>query len=225
MNIVVISQNQSEWIEPMYECLPKEENHIVFVFDRCKDGSEYIAKYRDIPYIVNESGTGRKTSTCRNMGYRYLKETYGLDDTLFLDGDRIIVKGDFGNIVTNSSDISLLTLENDGRTRKIFDENYGGVFNNFFSCGLFIKKGPLLEIESFYKSRPEYGKSLVFPENVEIEWGIEDTHLGDICYHIGLSAELADGIKLRGCFGRSFVNSLDTIETRFRLREKLNVKW
>lgn len=65
----------------------------------------------------------------------------------------------------------------------------------------------------------------LFPTCVEDVWGIEDTCLGDIAYHLGLLAELSESIRLRGRFERLEVENLDVIEKRLRFREFLNVKW
>lgn len=65
----------------------------------------------------------------------------------------------------------------------------------------------------------------LFPTSVESVWGIEDTCMGDIAYHLGLSAELSESIRLRGRFERVEVDSIDVIEMRLRFRERLDVRW
>lgn len=52
-----------------------------------------------------------------------------------------------------------------------------------------------------------------------------DTCLGDVCYHLGLSPELSENIRLRGRFERVEIEILDVVERRLRFREFLNVRW
>ena len=227
MNIVIIGKNESPSILKMWNSV-KNFGNVVFVLDRCTDDSERIARENKIPFLINQEGnlSDRKTSSCRNLGYSYLKFSHGLQDTLFLDCDRYITSGDLGDL-TENSDVELLMVESDLREPERFNEKcYGRVYNDFFSCGILLKKNALLELENFYsRNAPDYGSSLVFPESVEKYWGIEDTLLGDICYHLGLSAEINKTIRLRGEFEKTRLDSLDVIEQRFILRDKLNVMW
>lgn len=225
MKIVIIGQNESKWIIPMHNFTLDFEKY--WVLDRCTDDSESILKrLGEKNIIINKSsGEGRQTSFCRNMGYLFTRED---SNVLFLDGDRYPVSGDLKSLENSKTDITLLKLEKDPRdeTPVRFSEIYGTIFNNFFSCGIFFKKDALKKIKDFYKTRrDDYGESIIFPESVQQYWGIEDTHLGDICYHLGLSCEVCENIRLHGSFDKNKVSGLNTIESRFTLRDKLNVLW
>ena len=229
MNIVIIGRNEAATIKPMADELRKQNllNSALWVLDRCSDNSEKICKKLMVNYITNNNGEGRMTSFCRNAGYRILSDTMFNEGTLWLDSDRIPVKGDLNSLADSGTDVTLLKNEIDARdTIPVpYSEIYGTVYNQFFSNGIYIKEEACKKIIQFYKEHPEYGKSIIFPENVQEFWGIEDTHLGDICYHLGLTCSLNSDIRLKGQFTKFAVDSIDTIEERFKLRDKLNVKW
>lgn len=230
MNIVIIAHNEQESIMRMASVLTKQGllNSAVWVLDRCTDKSEDICKEIGVEYIVNTKGEGRQTSTCRNMGYRWCSDKIFKENTLFLDADRWPVLGDLNSLESSPTDITLLKLQKDLRDDCAVDYNkiYGTVYNNFFSCGIFIKEDACKKLIQFYSERKDdYGNSLIFPETVQQFWGIEDTHLGDICYHLGLTCDFNNEIRLQGTFAKLSVDSLDTIEQRFKLRDKLNVLW
>ncbi|HOU67791.1 MAG TPA: hypothetical protein PKW49_04285 [Paludibacteraceae bacterium] len=114
--------------------------------------------------------------------------------------------------------IELLTVEDDARNNvENYDRFYGGVYNGFFSCGLFMRK---LAIDRVVKFQGE-----LFNLATQAEWGIEDTYLGDVCYHLGLTADLYRGCRLHGCFDKKSLDRTETLIRRFRMRDKLNVKW
>ena len=72
----------------------------------------------------------------------------------------------------------------------------------------------------------EFQNGQLFREDMQDVWGIEDTTLGDVCYSLGLTAELTDKVVLRGAFDRNNVDSLDVVERRLTFRNSLpNVKW
>ena len=64
----------------------------------------------------------------------------------------------------------------------------------------------------------------LFSTEMQDVWGIEDTYLGDVCYHLGLTASIYDGCRLRRGFERGKLNSYG-MERRLRKRESLNVLW
>lgn len=212
----------------MYNALSDYPYHRVWVLDRCRDMSENILRVLGEDYVRHESDDmeSRFTSTCRNIGYARATED-GPDDVLFLDGDRYPVLGRLDTLEKAETDVTLLMLQRDMRDEIAdYSDRYGRVFNFFFSCGIMIKADACRKLEEFYAARRgDYGQSTIFPVTVERRWGIEDTHLGDICYHLGLTCGLDRTIRLNGGFSNSSVVDMDVVEERFRLRNKLDVIW
>lgn len=214
MQIVIIGQNEGKHARQMLGSLPCLTD-VIYIADRCTDDTVSICKGYGVRSVETpQDWQGRKTSSARNLGLSLCKPD---SDVLFLDGDRYIVQGDLAELQDTKSDIVCLSLENDFRTAENFSLNYGRVLSGFFSCGMFFKR---FAIENIIDYRGE-----LFPTSVESVWGIEDTCLGDIAYHLGLSAELSESIRLRGKFERVEVENLDVIEARLLFREFLNVKW
>lgn len=214
MQIVIIAQNEGKHARQMFESLPCLTG-VIYIADRCSDDTVSICKEYGVRCIETpQDWQGRKTSSARNLGLSLCKPD---SDVLFLDGDRYVVQGDLSELHNAQSDIVCLSLENDFRTAENFRLIYGRVLSGFFSCGVFFKRSAIQKIIDYQKE--------LFPTCVEDVWGIEDTCLGDVCYHLGLSAELSESIRLRGRFERVEVENLDVVERRLRFREFLNVRW
>lgn len=214
MQIVIIGQNEGKYARRMFESLPCLAD-VIYIADRCADDTVNICKEYGVKCVETpQEWQGRKTSSARNLGLSLCKSD---SDVLFLDGDRYIVQGGLSELQNAKSDIACLSLENDFRTAENFSLNYGKVLSGFFSCGVFFKRSAIQKIIDY--------RGELFPTCVEGVWGIEDTCLGDVCYHLGLSAELSESIRLRGRFERVTVESLDVIEARLRFRDGLNVRW
>lgn len=214
MQIVIIGQNEGKYTRQMLNSLPCLAD-VIYVADRCADDTASICKEYGVKCIETpQDWQGRKTSSARNLGLSFCKPD---SDVLFLDGDRYITQGDLSELQNTQSDIVCLSLEYDFRTAKNFLLNYGRVLSGFFSCGMFFKRSAIQKIIDY--------RGELFPTCVEDVWGIEDTCLGDVCYHLGLPAELNENIRLRGRFERVEVENLDVVERRLRFREFLNVKW
>lgn len=236
IDVVIIGQNEGPSVEKIIKCLPVEWN-IFYVADRCTDNTLEQLKMYDNVYPIDTTLhglEGRQTSYCRNLGLYFTDQE---KDVLFLDGDRWISNGDIRSVVNQAeTDITLLRIEKDNRDKDYVDDNYGLVFNGFFSCGIYFKrdainkiinhkllKRPLPEKKDFYITNkiPQ-----LFPESLQHNWGIEDTSLGDICYDLGLTVTLNEDIRLHGEFSRLRIDSLDTIEDRFKFRNQLdNIRW
>lgn len=233
MNVVVISKDNPRAIAPMAQALADQNllQNTVFVFDRCskqdKAFFKQLSELYGFEYILNDKGEGRQTSYCRNLGFRWVSDNLFEEGTLFLDDDRWPVVGDLNILDKTDADVVLLKNQVDTREPILDMEPYNGlVYNNFFSNGLYLKKCASEKLLDFYRTNSHtYGKSIIFPENVQQYWGIEDTHLGDICYHLGLNITINNDIRLHGGFDKFDIDSIDTVELRLRLRDKLNVKW
>ncbi len=214
MKIVIIGHNEAASIEKMRESLLPYKYERIWVLDRCSDGSASLLEKHG-EYFVNtpEWLEGRQTSYARNIGAMIAQ-----DDVLFLDGDRFIVDGSIEGIEKTENDIELLTIENDSRTGILnYKKIYGSVFNGFFSCGLFMKRSAIEKVIRF--------QGELFRIDMQADWGIEDTGLGDVCYHLRLSADIYRKCVLAGSFGKKSLDRSDILVKRFQFRDKLNVKW
>jgi hypothetical protein len=109
-------------------------------------------------------------------------------------------------------------VEDDFRVDVDFASNYGRVNNFFYSCGIFMKRKAIDAVLKFQNGE-------LFSTEMQDVWGIEDTYLGDVCYHLGLTASIYDDCRLRGGFERGQLDSIYVLERRLRKRENLNVIW
>ena len=216
MDIVIIGQNEGSSILKMYESLKNIKGNRVWVLDRCTDDSEDILIKLNEKYIKTpEYLSGRQTSFARNLGLSYTDKN---SDVLFLDGDRFITKGDIESLNNTEYDIELLMLDKDPRILTDYKYTYGEVNNGFYSCGIFFKRSAINKIVEFQQGQ-------LFLEAIQDVWGIEDVYLGDVSYHLSLTCNYNTDISLFGEFGKLNVDSMDVIMTRFKLRDKLKVKW
>lgn len=229
IDVVIIGHNEGEHIVDMFTSIPGSFN-IVYVADRCSDETIWnlcscartnreLCDSKSKPIIINANDDykGRRTSEMRNLGARYTRPN---SDILFLDGDRYPTRGGLLKLNGWHKDIALLLVEEDGR-EEITDYQrscYGRVYNGFYSCGIFIKRHAIEKIMRFQNGE-------IFREDMQSEWGIEDTYLGDACYHLNLSADIYRHCRLRGRFEKMRLDSLDTLEKRLIERNKLNVRW
>ena len=218
VEVVIIGHNEARYAEAMKAGIPHEWK-VTYIADRCtRDELGWIRCF--FPDAIDTSYmalTGRQTSFCRNLG---LSKCDPSSDVLFLDGDRHPVEGSLTDMYENiRTDAVCLPIEEDFRTVENFETNYGRVYNGFFSCGLFMKRSAIEKVREFQNGQ-------LFREDMQDVWGIEDTTLGDVCYSLGLTAELSGRVKLCGSFDRNHVDSLDVVERRLTFRNSLpNVRW
>lgn len=216
IEIVIIGQNESGSILKMYNSLKEYSFRKIWILDRCSDNSEEILDSLSEEYYTTDSNLkGRQTSYSRNLGLSY---TNPLSDVIFLDGDRSLEKGDLNDLLISKHDIELLLLEDDARLERNIEDCYGHVYNGFFSCGLFMKRKAINQVL-------EYQNGELFLLDIQNDWGIEDVYLGDLCYHLELTCNFNKNIILNGRFDKLELDSIDTIQKRFELRDKLNVNW
>lgn len=219
-DVVIIAQNEGESAEKIIKSIDPSW-HIVYVADRCTDNTldtlRELKEARGKITIIDTTDMnlqGRQTARCRNIG---LKHTDNRNDVLFLDGDRYAVGGSYADAVMDGkSDTICFPLEIDTRTKQIFSENYGNIMCGFFSCGLWMKREAINRVVKW--------QGELFNTELQAEWGIEDTSLGDLCYHLGITSELTDKCVLRGKFDRQTITKTARLK-RFMFREPLNVKW
>jgi FkbM family methyltransferase len=220
--IIIISRNQSASLIEMVSCL-KEQFPIsdrLFVLDRCVDNSASILSNLNEKYIENKEGEGFLAGRMRDLGLSYL----GIENTLFLDGDRFPVN--FSTEVIERA----LSLYDICMARVLFDfrcfKNYfmssyklGQMDNDVFSCGFCIRKEMIEKVIAF--------QGRLFHPVFDGEFGEEDRYLGDVVYHLGGRCGL---FPRRSYVKGSFSGPQDHFaferqkQKRAELRTHLNVK-
>lgn len=220
VDVVIIGHNEGKHAKALAKSIPDGWG-VTYVADRCRiiDLMRIYWHFRrgEVIDTRNINLEGRQTSFCRNLGFYH--RPHKDSDILFLDGDRYVTSGSLQEAYdAMTTDVLCLPLENDFRHKADFAINYGRVLSGFFSCGLFMRREAVMRVLEFQNGQ-------IFREDMQDVWGIEDTSLGDVCYHLGLTAELSDKVTLRGGFDRIEVDSLDTIERRLQFRNNLNVRW
>lgn len=219
-DVIIIAQNEGEHVQKILDSIDPTWL-VIYVADRCTDDTirklDAIRKKRDNIIVIDTTGMelkGRQTSTCRNLGLKFTDPTH---DVLFLDGDRYCVEGSVKEAIDDcTTDTLCFPLQDDTRTKDSFRIYYGCVNCEFFSCGLFFRRYAIDKIIRWQGS--------LFNTELQAEWGIEDTALGDLCYHLNLTSALTDKCKLRGSFDRNNISKTARLK-RFMFREPLNVKW
>lgn len=213
IEVVIIGHNEGDYVKQMIESLPKDW-HKVYVADRCTDNTVcLLQQYNNVTIVETENFVGRKTSSCRNLGLNYTDKD---SDVLFLDGDRYIEEGDIKSVCENAqTDVVLLPLRKEVKRLFPFTILYGSKLNGFYSSGIFFKRSAINKVIEFHDE--------FFPTSVEHIWGIEDCYLGDICYHLGLTASVAYDIILAGIFERAEI-SIEADTARMFARSNLRVK-
>ena len=216
LDVVIISHNQKESIKKMFSSLSLYKfDKVVFVLDRCYDGTKRFLKSKGAYYVTAPWFCfGRRTSSLRNLGLEHCSDDA---DVIFLDGDRFPVAGNLLSLRKKRNDVLLFPVVDDTRNlNEPYSKKEGKVENNFYSCGLFMRRSAIDKIVEF--------QGELFPKFLEKGWGCEDLYMGDLCYHLGLSIDYYKGIVLNGSFENKFVD-YDMFIKRMKAREKLNVKW
>lgn len=219
MNIVIIGHNERKSIQKMLDSLIFNfpDANRIWVLDRCFDGSKRLLKSKGEFFVTTNFLFGRHTSSSRNLGESFTDKS---KDVLFLDADRFIIN-DKKVRLNKTTDVELLLLKEDSRWDargwfSDYSEIYGTVHNGFYSCGIFMKRDAIEKVKAF--------QGELFSTDIEKWWGIEDTYLGDVCYHLGLSCDINKEIVLNGKFSKTGL-PLNTLEKRLAKRLDLNVRW
>jgi glycosyltransferase involved in cell wall biosynthesis len=220
MNIVIIGHNEGDTIERMSKELDKFflKDKKIWVLDRCDDNSEELCHKLSLNYIKTpNTWKGRMVSSARNLGLSVCDKD---SDVLFLDGDRYPVSGHKDFHLYNS-DILLFLVENDERDDPKwftdYSQIYGHLHNGFYSCGLFMKRSAINKVLEF--------QGELFSTDIERFWGVEDVHLGDVCFHLGLTCKIHKKMRLRGSFDKDKRIPLDAWRARVAKRLPLNIIW
>lgn len=218
IDVVIIGQNEGAYVQQMYDALKDIQciENRIWVVDRSTDNTTAQLDRLGEMYIKTPNYLqGRQTSYCRNLG---LKLTNPKNDVLFLDGDRFPVSGDIEKLANTNYDVVLLKLQNDIRDRLPNWEMccYGKVINTFFSCGLLISRTAIRQLQAFQNGE-------VFDTEMQRLWGVEDTYLGDVCFHLQLSATLDEDIRLNGGFDQTCYTDFEPLKMRFEKRDRLKL--
>lgn len=220
MNIVIIGQNEYENMPKMLESLKKTfpNDKRIWVLDRSTDQSkEYLSANNEKYVCTPKSWEGRRVSSARNFGLAF---TDNDSDVLFLDGDRYIVSGSFSPKRVKK-DILLFMVQKDERDDpkwfKKYSQIYGHLHNGFYSCGLFMKRKAINEVLKF--------QGELFDTEIEQFWGVEDVHLGDVCFHLGLTCDINRKMILYGHFDKDKKIPINAWRARVRKRLPLNIIW
>ena len=217
MNIVVISHNQKEHIQPMIDAL--EGHGIVYVLDRCTDGSFEHVFPKNITVLDNEHGDGFLAGRMRDIGASYHDPD---EPILFLDGDKIPI-GDINILPTLGFDCVLLGVENDRREWINVDEgsipynDYKNPHNEFYSCGIWLSAKAMKIAKSKCDGR-------IFHANFDGNWGEEDRYLGDILYSSRLSIGYTTKVKLTGGLTEES-ECIDKLAVNFTKRLNMRKQW
>jgi hypothetical protein len=180
-NIIIISQNQENYIVPLIESFNKQLPGInrLFVLERTQDNSAKLLTQLNEKFIENTEGEGFLAGKGRDMGLSSMP----VENTLFLDGDRIL--NNFTISLIEQAfilyDVCLIKVENDFREgfKETFSENkaFGLYHNNVFSCGMTIRKEMIEKITLIQDNR-------LFHKDFDGNFGEEDRFLGDMIYKL-----------------------------------------
>ena len=220
-NIVIIGQNEfldmPRMLESLKTLFPADKR--IWVLDRSTDFSkQFLNAMQEEVVCTPSEWEGRKVSSARNLGLSYCDAD---SDVMFLDGDRYIVSG-YDDFNTYDKDILLFKVERDERDDPRwfvdYQDIYGKIHNGFYSCGLFMKREAINKVIDY--------QGELFSTDIEQYWGVEDVHLGDVCYSLGLTCDFNRRIRLHGNFDNSKKIPQEAWKVRIRKRLELdNVKW
>lgn len=183
LNVVVISQNQREHINPMLRAL--SGNNVCYVLDRCTDGSENELK--NTMHIVNDSGQGFLAGKMRDLG----AWCFGYKGPiLLLDGDKTPL-GPLPDFEALGFDCVMLGVENDPRGLPDGQHSLNKIYNSVYSCGIWINQKVIDKAREICDGR-------IFHAAFDGNWGDEDRFLGNIIRHYGFTVGYCSNPKLSG---------------------------
>jgi hypothetical protein len=221
-NVIIISKDQCEYLPLLIESLNSQLPNInrLFVLDRCTDDSAKYLYDRHEKFIENKIGEGFLAGKSRDIGLKHC----GIDNTLFLDGDRIL-NGFTVDIVEQAFnyDLCLIKIEHDFRTifKSTFTENpfFGNINNDVFSCGITVKKDMIQKIVNLQHGR-------LFNEAFDCNFGEEDRFLGDmVFFNNGTCGLFPNSCYLSGKFSTINYNAAYRQQciTRLELKKYYNI--
>jgi glycosyltransferase involved in cell wall biosynthesis len=192
--IVVISRNQEAALPRMYRELIKISpvSNILFVLDRCTDGSADTLKELGANYLEKTEGFDFDAGGSRNLGEKYFSDK----DILFLDGDRVPVNLTPRLVLEALTlfDCSLLSTQiNDDRGVWLTDKfeinpwfvpwpgntKWEHPNNGVYTSGMLIKRSAINKVKSFQDG------NVLFHKSFSGRYGYEDIYLGFLLCHLG----------------------------------------
>ena len=216
--VCVLCHNQAEYIEPMLEALDDFSESIIYMLDKCTDGSEAILRKRGIPYLKLQC-KGHGAAEARQRGFEYIMDiSDGAADILFLDGDRI------PNVLTEAicedalkhGDIALFRTEDDHRITRNIWKNFTKSKYRVLNCPIYNKDKNAYNPYEFNWDCYVYGCGLLFSNRAMKkiasvqdgylfnpatwgDWGYEETFTGLVALTVGLKIIfMPDEIRLQG---------------------------
>lgn len=185
MKIAVISRDQGAFLKNMvYSLKGQLSSPRLFVLDRCKDNSKEILESLGENFIEKNYGKGFEAGRVRNVAI----DEIGNEDTFLFDGDRVPsgLSDDLCSEALEKYDISLMPLSEDLRVRHTdvdtFSDNkfFGKETNMVYTAGILIRGTALAKIK-------EFNQGFVFNPVFDGCWGYEDSSMGDVAAHLGMS--------------------------------------
>lgn len=222
MQIIVITKNQKQYIQPMIDALNDQLPGVPRLFSVDRD-PETAALLRELDehYVENrENVDGFFAGKTRDAGLQAL----GISDTLFFDGDRVPagLTPDIAYEALWRYDLTLIGIINDPRG-DLFTENwhenpYSGVFENkVWTPGIILRGGMIKRIVDLQGGR-------LFHPAFDGRWGQEDCFLGDTVHFLGgVIGCCPESVRLAGGFYdyHAMTGYDKQVTTRHRLRQEL----
>jgi hypothetical protein len=190
LGIVVISHNQYNYLAKMNASLSHLQEQgadIIYVLDRCTDGSQNLAIELDLKYVETPDDyvVGHCPGYARNIGAQLLQQNNGPCNILFLDGDRTPtnVTTDIINKCLSISDIGLLQTQNDYRNVQNNDFQMWSfspheLDNHVLSCGILLSANIISQLQYLQSGN-------IFHPVFDTCYGLEDTFLGSLSMLLG----------------------------------------
>lgn len=199
INVVIINKSDNlEDIDRMLESLLVPEsniNKIFYISDRCSEEfNHYLLSIHNpklVIRILEDNYEGRRSSSLRNIGYSYARLDFedGVSGVLFIDGDRYFLEGSTKDI--SESEINNIPVE---MLRSLSEEELqmfkSEILNLFYSACVYLPKDVCLTLEDH-----QY-KGLLWNEDIESIWGIEDLFMGNQLNILGIDYKFNKKIKL-----------------------------
>lgn len=225
IDVVIINKSSNiKDIENIYNTINhKEVYKIYYIADRCSEQFnnellELSKKDSRIDITILSDYEGRRTSSLRNIGYIKSKNDFNnINGILFLDGDRWFIKGSISDISQNITQIlSFLFLQK--ISIEAFNEMKKSIQNFFYSAGVYMYKEDCIKIENINNIY----NGILWNEDIENIWGIEDLFLGNIFNILNLNYTLNKNIILNGSKMTSYKNIEEEIYNQFMLMEQIH---
>lgn len=228
--VLIIGQNQNDYIGSMLEKLTGLEADRYWVLDRCTDSSEdWLRQHGEANIIVNTAGTGFLAGRMRDLGieaaFRAESSQEPYDTLMFLDGDRLPIKPLKQSSLVKAMrrwDVALCPLESDARPFKPYSTAKNFEPNQFISCGFIIKAELVKTIQQL-----PFMEGRLFHKSFDGVYGYEDGFLGKLLLDMACSIGWSDVIVKGGIVFDDFSKmstlldqaiKYDTLSRQFRVK-------